>query len=130
MHKITLLGAGLIGRFYSMSLLGFRGRDEIKMVCSATAEEAKAFAAEFGIPRWSTDIAEAIRDPETDTVIVGLPNYLHKKAVLLAAEAGKVVLCTKPLALNAAEALEMLAAVEKAGVFHGTWKTWCIRPRL
>jgi predicted dehydrogenase len=119
MHKITLLGTGLIGRFYTMSLLGFRGRDEIKMVCSATAEEAKAFAAEFGIPRWSTDIAEAIRDPETDTVIVGLPNYLHKKAVLLAAEAGKAVLCTKPLALNAAEALEMLAAVEKAGVFHG-----------
>ena len=64
-------------------------------------------------------MAEAVRDPEVDTVIIGLPNYLHKKAALLAAEAGKAVLCTKPLALNGAEALEMLEAVEKAGVFHG-----------
>jgi predicted dehydrogenase len=119
MHKITLLGTGLIGRFYTMSLLGFRGKDEIRRVCSQTPEEASKFAAEFGIPRWSTDIAEAIRDPESDTVIIGLPNYLHKKAVLLAAEAGKAVLCTKPLAMNGAEAREMLEAVEKAGVFHG-----------
>jgi predicted dehydrogenase len=50
---------------------------------------------------------------------VALPNDLHKKAVLLAAEAGKAVLCTKPLARTAAEALEMLEAVEKAGVFAG-----------
>ena len=64
-------------------------------------------------------MAEAVSDPEIDTVIVGLPNHLHKKAVLLAAEAGKAVLCTKPLAMSGPEALEMLQAVEKAGVFHG-----------
>lgn len=119
MHKITLLGTGLIGRFYTMSLLGFRGRDEIKMVCAAEAAQARAFAQEFGIPRWTTDLAEAVADVETDTVVVGLPNYLHKQAVLLAARAGKSVLCTKPLATSAAEALEMLQAVEQAGVFHG-----------
>jgi predicted dehydrogenase len=119
MHKIALLGAGLIGRFYTMSLLGYRGRDEIVVVCAIGPGEAEGFAKEFGIPRWTTDMAEAIRDPEVDTVIVGLPNFLHKKAVLLAAEAGKNVLCTKPLATNATDALEMLEAVEKAGVFHG-----------
>lgn len=64
-------------------------------------------------------MAEAIRDPEVDTVVIGLPNYLHKQAALLAAEAGKAVLCTKPLATSADEALEMLEAVERAGVFHG-----------
>ncbi len=119
MHKIAMLGAGLIGRFYTMSLLGYRGKDEISIVCSSTPEEAVRFAKEFGIPRATSDIAEAIRDPEVDTVIVGLPNYLHKKAVFLAAEAGKAVLCTKPLAMNGPEALEMLEVVEKAGVFHG-----------
>lgn len=119
MHKIALLGAGLIGRFYTMSLVGFRGKDEIKVICAATKEEAKKFADEFGIPRWTDDMAAAIQDPEIDTVIVGLPNFLHKKAVLLAAAAGKAVLCTKPLATSGPEALEMLEAVEKAGVFHG-----------
>ena len=57
-------------------------------------------------------MAKAVRDPETDLVIVALPNDLHKKAVLLAAEAGKPVLCTKPLGRTAAEALEILEAVE------------------
>jgi len=119
MHKIAMLGTGFIGRFYTMSLQNFRGKDEIKIVFSSKPENAKKFAEEFGIPRWTADMAEAIRDPEVDTVIVGIPNYLHKKAVLLAAEAGKAVLCTKPLAMSGAEALEMLEAVEKACVFHG-----------
>ncbi len=119
MHKIAMLGAGLIGRFYSMSLLGYRGKDEISVVCASTPDEADKFAKEFDIPRATADMAEAIRDPEIDTVIVGLPNYLHKKAVFLAAEAGKAVLCTKPLAMNGPQALEMLDAVERAGVFHG-----------
>lgn len=119
MHKIAMLGAGLIGRFYTMSLLHYRGQDEIKVVCAATPEDAQKFAAEFQIERSTADMATAIRDPEVDTVIIGLPNYLHKKAALLAAEAGKAVLCTKPLATSGPEALEMLEAVEKAGVFHG-----------
>jgi predicted dehydrogenase len=119
MHKIAMLGTGLIGRFYTMSLLNFRGKDEIKVACAANEADAKKFADEFGIPRWTDDMAAAIRDPEVDTVIIGIPNYLHKKAALLAAEAGKAVLCTKPLATSGPEALEMLEAVEKAGVFHG-----------
>jgi predicted dehydrogenase len=119
MRKIAMLGTGLIGTFYTMTLLGERSRDEIKIVCSRTKEHAKAFADQWNIPRWSTDIAEAVNDPEVDTVVVGLPNYLHKQAVLSAAQAGKAVLCTKPLACNAADAREMLEAVEKAGVFNG-----------
>jgi predicted dehydrogenase len=119
MYKIAMLGTGLIGRFYTMSLLNFRGKDEIKVACAANAEDAKNFADEFGIPRWTDDMAAAIRDPEVDTVIIGIPNHLHKKAALLAAEAGKAVLCTKPLATSGPEALEMLEAVERAGVFHG-----------
>ena len=119
MHKIALLGAGLIGRFYTTSLLGYRGRDEIVVICAIVPGEAEKFAKEFGIPRWTMDMAEAIHDPEVDTVIVGLPNFLHKQAVLMAAAAGKSVLCTKPLATNAADAWEMLQAVENAGVFHG-----------
>lgn len=118
MHKISLLGAGLIGRFYTMSLQKIPGC-KVEYVCAATLENAQAFAEEFGIPRWGTNLEDAINDPETDTVVIGLPNYLHKLAAELAAQAGKAVLCTKPLATNAQDAKEMLSAVEEAGVFHG-----------
>ena len=118
-HKITMLGSGLIGMFYTMTLHGQRGRDRVHTICSIPEDEAKRFANEWGIPKWTTDMAEAINDAETDVVIVGLPNNLHKQAVLMAAEAGKAILCTKPLGRNATEAKEMLDVVEKAGVFHG-----------
>ena len=107
-HNITMLGAGLIGTFYTMTIQGQRSRDRVQTICALTDEEAKEFAQKWGIPKWTSDLAKAIGDPETDMVIVGLPNNLHKKAVLLAAAARKPVLCTKPLARNAAEALEIL----------------------
>src|SRR5512142_3157234 len=115
MRKITMLGTGLIGTFYTQTLHGQRSRDQVRMVYSRTEEHARAFAEKWGIPRWSTNIADAVADPETDTVVVGVPNYLHKEAVLAAARAGKAILCTKPLACNAADAKEMLQAVEHAG---------------
>ncbi|MEW5900524.1 MAG: Gfo/Idh/MocA family oxidoreductase [Acidobacteriota bacterium] len=118
-HHITLLGTGLIGTFYTMTIHGQRSRDRIDTVCALTKEEAEAFARKWGIPRATASLKKAVDDPDTDVVIVGLPNFLHKKAVGLAAKAGKSVLCTKPLARNAGEALEILEAVDKAGVFAG-----------
>lgn len=119
MHKITMLGTGLIGMFYTRSLHAQRSRDQVQVVCSKTGDHAKKFAEEHHIPRWTTSIEDAINDPETDTVVVGLPNNLHLEAVQLAAKAGKAVLVTKPLGRNASEALAMLRAVEDSGVFGG-----------
>ena len=118
-HKISMLGAGLIGTFYTMTIHGQRSRDRIETICALTEEEARAFAQKWGIPKWTSNVRKAVEDPEIDLVIIGLPNNLHRKAALLAAAAGKAVLCTKPLARNGAEALEILEAVEKAGVFAG-----------
>ena len=118
-HNITLLGGGLIGTFYTMSIQGQRSRDRVRTICALTEGEAEAFASKWGIPKWTADMKKAVEDPETDIVIVGVPNYLHKKAITLAARAGKAVLCTKPLARNAREALEILEAVDKAGIFAG-----------
>jgi predicted dehydrogenase len=118
-HNITLLGGGLIGTFYTMTIQGQRGRDQIKMICAQTDAEAEAFARKWGIPEWTSDMKKAVEDPDTDIVVVGLPNYLHKRAITLAAGAGKAVLCTKPLARSAREALEIMEVVDKAGVFAG-----------
>jgi predicted dehydrogenase len=119
MAHIALLGCGLIGTFYTMALSAKRGRDSIRLICAKREDEARAFADRWGIPGWTTSIEDATGDPEIDLVIVGLPNNLHRDAVLHAAAARKDVLCTKPLGRTAAEAKEMLEAVEKAGVFHG-----------
>jgi predicted dehydrogenase len=119
MHKIAMLGTGLIGMFYTMTLHGLRSPDRVQVVYSRTAERAAKFAQDWNIPRWTTDMDEAINDPDVDIVVIGLPNNLHEAAALAAAHAKKAILCTKPLARNADEALRILRAVEEAGVFHG-----------
>jgi len=129
MHKIAMLGTGLIGRFYTQALHGQRRQDRVEMVYSRSPERAREFASEWGIPRHTTDLAEAIRDPETDVVVVGLPNHRHREAAVLAAEAGKAVLCTKPLARTGAEAREILEVVERAGVFHGYLEDLAYTPK-
>ncbi len=119
MAKIVLLGTGLIGSFYTQTLHASRSRDRVVAVYSRNPANARAFAERHGIPRWTAGLEEAVRDPEADAVVVGIPNDAHKDAVLAAAAAGKAVLCTKPLGRNAGEARVMLEAVEKAGVFAG-----------
>jgi predicted dehydrogenase len=113
-----------------MTLHRQRGADRVDTVFSPTEAHVSSFAEEFGIPRWTTDMAEAINDPETDIVVVGLPNHVHKEAVLMAADAGKAVLCTKPLARNATEAWDILEAVEEAGVFHGYLEDLVYTPKM
>ncbi len=128
-HRITMLGTGLIGTFYTMSLHEHRGRDQVHVIYSRSEERGKAFAEHWDIPNYSTNLKEAIFHPETDVVIIGLPNHQHLEAVQLAAKAGKAVLCTKPLGRNAKEAKAMLQAVEKAGVFHGYLEDLCYTPK-
>ncbi len=119
MTKVTLLGTGLIGSFYTDSMHGHRGRDRVQVAYARNQDRLDAFAAKWDVPHTTTDLQAAIEHPETEAVIVALPNYLHDQAVIAAAKAGKAVLCTKPLGRNAEEALRMLRAVEDAGVFHG-----------
>src|SRR6476661_5205770 len=118
-HRISMLGTGLIGDFYTATLHGQRGRDRVQIVYSRSEERRTAFQERWGIPESTTDMAAAIEHPDTDVVVIGLPNYLHVETVERVAKAGKAVLCTKPLGRNAGEAKQMLDAVEAAGVFAG-----------
>ena len=128
-HRVTMLGTGLIGLFYTRTLHGQRSRDRVHVVYSRTDERARAFAGENGIPSWTTDLEEAIAHPETDTVVIGLPNQLHEDAVAIAASHRKAILCTKPLARNAGEAKRILDTAEQAGVFAGYLEDLCYTPK-
>lgn len=118
-RRVAMLGTGLIGDFYTMTLHGRRTRDRATVVYSRTAERGEAFARRWDIPHATTEIAAAVEHPDVDTVVVGLPNYLHEEAVAAAVAAGKPVLCTKPLARTAEEARRIVELVEGAGVFGG-----------
>ena len=128
-RSITMLGTGLIGDFYTMTLHGQRGRDAVRVVYSRSESRGQAFRDRWAIPESTTDLEAAIRHPETDVVVIGLPNFLHEEAISIAADAGKAILCTKPLGRTAEEAKRMLDTVERAGVFAGYLEDLCYTPK-
>src|SRR5690242_674027 len=128
-HRVTMLGTGLIGHFYTHTLHRQRGRDRVHVLYSRSDERGRQAASEWGVPHATSDLRAAIEHPETDTVVVGLPNDMHEGAISLAAAAGKAVLCTKPLARTAEEAKRILDTVEKAGVFGGYLEDLCYTPK-
>lgn len=89
---------------------------ELVAIASRDLGKAQETAKEFGIPQSYGSYEELLADPSIDAVYIPLPNHLHKPWTIRAAEAGKHVLCEKPIALDAREAEEMKQACEKAGV--------------
>lgn len=130
MAKVCILGGGFIGRFYAESLHGQRGKDRVHVVYSRRAESAARFAKDYQVPHYFTDMEEAIAHPDSDSVVIGLPNNLHEAAVMLCVKHKKSVLCTKPLGRNAEEALRMMKACEEAGIFAGYLEDLCYTPKF
>ncbi|MBI2887367.1 MAG: Gfo/Idh/MocA family oxidoreductase [Chloroflexi bacterium] len=91
---------------------------EVVAVCSAHQERAEAAAQKFGVPRAFTDYREMVRQPEIDLVSVSAPPFEHYPMVMAALEAGKHVLCEKPMALNLDECRAMLSKAEATGRVH------------
>src|SRR5215831_8473961 len=92
---------------------------EVVAIASRDRARAEEAARELGIPKAYGSYDEMLADPEIDAVYNPLPNHLHVPISIRAAEAGKHVLCEKPIGLNAAEALELLAARDRTGVVIG-----------
>jgi predicted dehydrogenase len=88
---------------------------ETVAVASRDRARAKEFAAAFGIPKVYASYEELLADRDIDVIYNPLPNHLHVPWSIRAAEAGKHVLCEKPLALNAAGVRELIAARERTG---------------
>ncbi len=85
-------------------------------IASRELANAREVATQFGIPRAYGSYEALLDDPAVDAIYNPLPNSLHRPWTLRAAEASKHVLCEKPLALDAAEADEMVSACQHAGV--------------
>ena len=91
-------------------------RCELVAVAGVHPQRTRSVAARFGIPQCFDRVEDLLACPDVEAVYVASPNYLHKEHVVAAAHAGKHVLVEKPMALNVAEAEEMLAACRENGV--------------
>ena len=111
MQKISMLGSGFIGRFYTDSLHGYRSKDKVVSIYSRREESAKKYANDYGVSHWTTSIEESVSHKDVDVVCIALPNNLHEEAVQLCCKYNKAVLCTKPLGRNASEAKRMVESV-------------------
>jgi D-xylose 1-dehydrogenase (NADP+, D-xylono-1,5-lactone-forming) len=89
-------------------------RSELTAVASRTLDRAQAYAAEWKIPRALASYEALLDDPAIDVVYIGLPNSLHVEWTVRALDAGKHVLCEKPLALSVADVDRVQAAATRA----------------
>lgn len=92
---------------------------EIAAIASRDINKAKTAAEQLGIPQAYGSYEELLEDPSIDAIYNPLPNHLHVPWSIRAAEAGKHVLCEKPIALSVAEARQLIAARDKAQVKIG-----------
>src|ERR1700722_17317482 len=92
---------------------------EIAAIASRDLSKAKSAAEQLGIPQAYGSYEELLKDPSIDAIYNPLPNHLHVPWSIRAAEAGKHVLCEKPIALSVAETKDLIAARDKAKVKIG-----------
>ena len=112
MQKLNwgLIGCGDIARKRVAPALRDLPNCELTAVNRASFHLAEEFAREFGARRWYRDWRELLADTEVQAVYIATPVSLHAEQTIAAAEAGKHVLCEKPMALNTAECDRMIAA--------------------
>ena len=115
-HRLRwgLLGTARINRAV-IPVIRESSRSTLDAVASRTIDRAREYAAEWGIPRAMGSYESLLEDPAIDAVYISVPNSLHPEWTVRALDAGKHVLCEKPLALSVAEVDEIARAARRAG---------------
>lgn len=113
--RIGLIGAGIMGadhaRIFAEEVPGVT----LQYICDADVARARSVADATGAKNLATDPAAVIADPSVDAVLIASPDQTHALLSKLSVEAGKPVLCEKPLSQDSRECLEVIAAEVKAG---------------
>ncbi len=114
-----VLGAAQIGIKKVIPAMQKGAWSEVTAIASRDLTKARRAAEQLGIPRAYGSYEELLADPEIDAIYNPLPNHLHVPWSIRAAEAGKHVLCEKPIGMSAAECEELIAARDRYGVKIG-----------
>ena len=113
--NVGVLGVGNIARIH-LTVLTSLPTTRVAGVYDVNAERAREVATEYGIERVYDSWQALLADPEVQAVAILLPHDLHARYAIEAANAGKHVICEKPLAPTVAECREMLTAADRNGV--------------
>lgn len=112
-YKLGVVGLGE-GRSIMSAALN-SDRWELAKVCDLNEQLCREREAEFGFAGWTTDYEELLADPGIDTIAIYTPDQLHPRHAVQALEAGKHVICTKPLLVSLEGARELIGTVERTG---------------
>src|SRR5579883_1266604 len=112
--KVGLIGAGTIANSAHLPAIA-QLHDELELVAVADVrgEAAEKAAREYGAEDWYTDYRQLLARPDIDMVDICTPEFLHGEQVVAAAEAGKHILCEKPMANSLADADAMIEAARR-----------------
>jgi len=119
--NVGIVGCGFMGRTHSNAyhrvnqFFDVACQPVLKALADNMKERAEEFARRWDWQRVETDWRKLVEAPDIDLIDICTPNNTHGEIALAAAAAGKMILCEKPLAMNLAEAREMVQAVEKSG---------------
>ena len=120
MLRWGVVGASTIGREWMVPAINAQPDSMVAAVASSDPERGRRYASELGLPTVYSSIRDLLAEPAIDAVYIGTTNEWHEPQALAAIEAGKHLLCEKPLALSLDGARKMVAAAEAAGVVMGT----------
>jgi predicted dehydrogenase len=127
--KIALLGAGFIADIHMESYERFVPEAEVVAIYSRSPERLNRFREKYRVPAGFTDLEQAIRESGCDVVDICIPNFLHHRAVLAAANAGKHVIIEKPFAMTLEQADEMISVCRERGVKLMYAEELCFAPK-
>jgi predicted dehydrogenase len=125
--NIGMIGYGFMGRAHSNAYLRVNNffdldyRPVLKAACARSADKANAFADKWGYQGIETDWRKLIERKDIDAIDICTPNNTHAEIAIAAAQAGKMILCEKPLAMDGPQGLKMVEAVERAKVPNMVW---------
>lgn len=113
--KVGIIGVGFIGQAHieAVRRLGYA---DIVAICDT--ENAKEKAAQFDIPSFYENYKDLLRRDDIEVVHICTPNYMHYPIAMAAIEAGKHIICEKPLAMDEKQSDKLLSAAEKKGIVH------------
>jgi predicted dehydrogenase len=122
--NVAIIGTKFMGKAHSNAwcqapkFFDLPVKPVLKVACGQDEEATQAFANNWGWQEVQTDWRKVVERPDVDIIDISTPPYLHKDIAVAAAQNGKQIFCEKPMALSYAEAKEMYAAAETAGVLH------------
>jgi predicted dehydrogenase len=115
--KTAIVGTGFMGKVHTENVRRL-GNVEVAAVVGSRLERAQKFAEAFNVPKAYGDLSEVLKDPEIAAVHICTPNVDHAPMSKSAVEAGKAVLCEKPLTMTAAEARELVDLAKRKNVLN------------